>query len=669
MSRPALTLIAPLLALLAGCAQLPAGDNGPPLVLPPALHAEGVPPLPMRLVEAVRPYTTIAGHALVDVHPQRAEMVVAHRPPDASITQIFRLRAPMAALEPLTRGADPVSSADWEPGQGRFLVFSRSRGGDEANQLYRLDPDSGAETRLTAPDRRHALLGWLPGSRLLVASVPLDRTAAGGRREQLQTELAIVDPLAPEAARLVARLDGIGWFAAAVAADGRRVALGRARSSTDSEVWTLDLEAGPSSLRKRLPATDAPTASVRPDAFSADGRHLFLRSDAAGEFRELVRLDLASGAVQRLSAHIPWDIGSVEASPDGRRLAVLANAGGRSTLHLFDAASGAELAFPAAAALAGADVARVRWADGGRALALQIAGAGGPAQIHRLSLDASAVQAWTQPAGVDRLKPAQFAQAEAVRWTGVDGLALSGWMHRPDPRRFPGPRPVLMLVHGGPASQADAGWIGRYHYLVEERGVAVIQPNVRGSSGFGKTFVSLDDGWKREDSVKDLGRLLDWIATQPLLDASRVVVMGGSYGGYMSLAASVHFADRIAGAVSTVGISNFVSFLERTESYRRDLRRTEYGDERDPAMRAFLQRISPLNNVERITKPLLVVQGRNDPRVPWTESEQIVRRLQQRGQPVWYLLADNEGHGFARRENAEAYFATVVRFLDHVWTR
>jgi dipeptidyl aminopeptidase/acylaminoacyl peptidase len=195
-------------------------------------------------------------------------------------------------------------------------------------------------------------------------------------------------------------------------------------------------------------------------------------------------------------------------------------------------------------------------------------------------------------------------------------------------------------------------------------GIAVFQPNVRGSAGYGKTYLSLDNGRLREDSVKDMGTAIDWMATQPRLDATRVVVSGGSYGGYMALAASTLLADRIAGAVSAVGISNFVSFLENTESYRRDLRRAEYGDERDPAMRAFLQQISPLNRVDRISKPLMVVQGRNDPRVPWTESEQIVRSLQQRGSPVWYLLAANEGHGFARRENSDYYFAAMLQFLQ-----
>ena len=256
---------------------------------------------------------------------------------------------------------------------------------------------------------------------------------------------------------------------------------------------------------------------------------------------------------------------------------------------------------------------------------------------------------------------------------GADALRLfdaRSFSELPQPRlppaRFAGRRPVLIDIHGGPEAQAQSGFLGRSQYFVQELGIAIIRPNVRGSSGYGKTFLSLDNGVLREDSVKDIGALFDWIAAQPNLDASRVVVAGGSYGGYMSLAVATNYASRIAGAIDVVGISNFVTFLETTESYRRDLRRAEYGDERDPAMRAHLLRISPLNNAQRITKPLLVVQGRNDPRVPWTEAEQIVakaRASDATGQGVWYLRAENEGHGFARKENADFQFYAMVMFL------
>jgi dipeptidyl aminopeptidase/acylaminoacyl peptidase len=222
----------------------------------------------------------------------------------------------------------------------------------------------------------------------------------------------------------------------------------------------------------------------------------------------------------------------------------------------------------------------------------------------------------------------------------------------------------MISIHGGPEAQSRVGFLGRNNYFLNELGVAIIQPNVRGSTGYGKTFVALDNVMKREDSVRDIGALLDWIAKQPNLDASRVLVTGGSYGGYMSLAVSTNYAERIAGAIDIVGISHFVTFLQTTESYRRDLRRVEYGDERDPKVREYLNAISPLTNASKIKKPLFVVQGKNDPRVPYTEAEQIVASARASKADVWYLRAENEGHGFARKENSDYLFYATIAFVE-----
>jgi dipeptidyl aminopeptidase/acylaminoacyl peptidase len=457
---------------------------------------------------------------------------------------------------------------------------------------------------------------------------------------------------------VLAELPGGGWFGAVVSPNEQQLAITRFIAATHSEVWLIDLASG--DRRRVLPApADVLRAAHRLAGWSADGRRLFVVSDRASEFRELMAFELAGGTLERLTRHIAWDVDDVALSRDGRSIAATANVDGRETLHLFDAASGRELPLPAPPSGA---VARVRAHPANGELALVIDSSRGPLQIHTLDAQGSTA-AWTQPAGTEQVDLSALPEQRIVRWPSFDGRTISGVLSLP-PARFAGPRPVLMVMHGGPEGQAKQGWIGRLNYLSLERGIAVLEPNVRGSSGYGKTFLDLDNGRLREDSVRDMAAAIDWIATQPELDAKRVVVYGGSYGGYMALAASVRLADRIAGAVSAVGISNFVSFLENTESYRRDLRRVEYGDERDPAMREFLTSIAPLTLADRITKPLLVVQGRNDPRVPYTESEQIVRSLQRRGRPVWYLLADNEGHGFARRENADFYFATVVRFLE-----
>ncbi len=636
------------------------------LAPPAALRVEGVPPLDPAVLAPIQRYSQVLGHGVADWHPLQREMLVSHRLPGASTAQLFRLRSPLGALEPLTSGPDPVGNGRWEPRQGRFIVFARGTGGDEVFQLFRLDPDTLATTQITPGGQRHEFGAWLPSTaQVLYTSVPLDRTAAGGTRADVTTTLSVVDPMKPEQRRAIAELPGGGWDGIEVSPDETRVAITRYVSATRSEVWLLRLADG--QRQQLLPAAgETVVASHFSAGWTPDGQSIFVVSDRASEFRELMRLDLATPApagLKRLTAHIPWDVADGDLAPGSGLLALTVNVDGRDELRLLDPATGAERALPAATRLSTGSVGALRTHRRTGELALVNSGARAPAQVLSLDPKTGAVQAWTQPYTPAGLDLASLPDPEIVRWKSFDGRTISGILYLP-PARFTGKRPVYMSVHGGPEAQSKLGWKGRLNYLTQELGVAVFEPNVRGSSGYGKTFLNLDNGRLREDSVKDMGTAIDWMTTHPRLDAKRVVVAGGSYGGYMALAASVRLADRIAGAASTVGISNFVTFLERTESYRRDLRRVEYGDERDPAMRAFLESISPLNLSDKISKPLLVAQGKNDPRVPWTESEQIVRKLQARNSPVWYLLADNEGHGFSRRENADFYFATLVKFLQ-----
>ena len=271
---------------------------------------------------------------------------------------------------------------------------------------------------------------------------------------------------------------------------------------------------------------------------------------------------------------------------------------------------------------------------------------------------------WTA-SEVGGLDPARFAEPTLVRFPSFDQRQIPAFVYRP--KLAPGAKaPVLISIHGGPEGQAQPSFSALTQFNVNQLGYAVVVPNVRGSSGYGKTYLALDNGQKREDSVKDIGALLDWIATQPDLDASKVVVQGGSYGGYMVLASLMHYSDRLAGGIDTVGISHFSTFLKNTQSYRRDLRRAEYGDERDPVMAAFFDRIAPLNNAARIGKPLFVIQGANDPRVPASESRQIVDAVRAKGVRAWYLLAKDEGHGFRKKSNIDYQNGAAALFLTEI---
>ena len=645
------------------------------LTPPAALLLQGVPPVPAVIAEAVARFSDFAGHVLQDWHPSRRELLATHRPAGGNIAQLYRVTAPGAPGMPgtppetLTDGPEPIAAAWYMPqGDGQSIVLARGTGGNEVYQLYRLTPPSRSQTLLTDPDQRHNLEVWLNRSaRALVSSVPLDRTASGGRRAEVSTTLWLMDPARPGERRDLATLPGGGWGAAAVSPDDRQAALLRYVSATESEIWLLDLASG--ATRRLLPAPSAPTgtspSAYFPQAFGADGQTLYLISDQASEFRELMALNLASGALQRLSAHLPWDVESAQLAPNGQLLALQLNVAGREELRLIDARSGQDLALPGLANLPAGSVQRLLFHRQTGELAFGLGGARGPGQIHSFNPASAATEVWTRARLHPALDVSGLTEQQIVRWTSFDGRSISGLLNRP-PARFTGRRPVLINIHGGPEAQAKIGFAGRNNYLLQELGIAIIQPNVRGSSGYGKTFVGLDNGRLREDSVKDIGALLDWIASQPDLDPQRVVVAGGSYGGYMSLAVATTYPQRIAGSIDVVGISNFVSFLENTESYRRDLRRVEYGDERDPLMRAFLLGISPLTHAARISRPLLVVQGKNDPRVPFTEAEQIVAQVRGNGTPVWYVRAENEGHGFARKENADYQFYLTVMFLRRV---
>ena len=634
------------------------GSAGPFIAPNANLHVEGIPPLPASIAVDVARYSDFRGQGFAGWHPLRPEMLVTYRGTGRDTVQIHRVNAALAQPEPLTDFADPVRSASFDPLTGESVVFERSSGGDEASQIYRLVTTTGQVTQISEPGERHDMQAWLRRSaRLLYLSVPLDRTAGGQRREAIEQRLTLVDPAEPAARRRVAVLPGGGWSVAAVSWSDRQATLTRFLSAAQSEVWLLDLASG--ERRQLLPAAGAAPAAYSALAWKHDDSGFFFLSDRGSEFRELMFYRLADASVQRVSRGLHWDVDSASLDASGRLLAVRANVEGRGELRFFSAESFDELPQPA---LPPGSVTGAVFHPRLPLLAVTTTDARSPSRVGVLDPASGALRPWTTPAAPPGVDVAGFGEQRIVRWKGHDGLSLSGIANLP-PARFTGKRPVLIEIHGGPEEQARLGFIGSYNYFVEELGIAVVRPNVRGSAGFGKTFLSLDDGLKREDSVQDIGALLDWVATQPNLDASRVMISGGSYGGYMSLAVATHYAGRIAGAIDRVGISNFVSFLQNTESYRRDLRRAEYGDERDPAMREFMLRIAPLTNAAKITQPLFVIQGRNDPRVPYTEAEQIVARVRSNGSRVWYLRAENEGHGFARKENADWQFYATVMFL------
>ena len=393
--------------------------------------------------------------------------------------------------------------------------------------------------------------------------------------------------------------------------------------------------------------------------FSKDGKGLYLVSDRNAEFQRLAYYDLATKTYSDLTQQIPWDVESFDLSEDGKSLAFVTNEDGTAVLHVLDTATRQEKVLPK---LPIGQILGLSWHPNGRDLGFTLTSARSSTDVYSLDVTTGKLDRWTE-SETGGLNTSNFSEPQLVRWNSFDRKTISGFLYRPA-AKFKGKRPVVINIHGGPEAQFRPTFLGRNNYYLDEMGVALLFPNVRGSSGYGKTFLKLDNGALREDSVKDIGALLDWIKTQPDLDADRVLVTGGSYGGYMSLAVATNYSDRIRAAIDIVGISNFVTFLERTEGYRRDLRRVEYGDERDPKMREFLLKISPLNNAQQIKKPLFVIHGKNDPRVPLQEAEQIAATVRKGNTPVWYLMAKDEGHGFGKKKNVDFQFYATVMFLQ-----
>lgn len=610
------------------------------------LVVEGIPEIPLSLVEQVKRYTEFRGALLSSWHPVKREMLISTR--FANIPQVHQVRSPLGARKQLTFFSEPPSSASYQPTQGDYFVFSKDIGGSEFDQNYRYDLVTGDVTLLTDGKSRNSSGVWsTKGDRMAYTST---------RRTGKDNDIYLVDPKNPQSDRLLTTLEGGGWWVMDWSPDDRQLLVMQYVSVNESYLWMFDAQSGDHTLL--TPKGKQPVA-YGGGVFSHDGKGLYVVSDRDSEFQRLGYLDLRSKRFTPLSDRIQWDVEDFALSKDGKRLAFVTNEDGISVLHVLDTQTRKELKVPK---LPNGLIFGLDWHSNNRDLGFTFTSARSNADVYSLDITTNQIQRWTE-SETGGMNISNFSEADLVRWKSFDGKTISGFLYRP-PQKFTGKRPVIIDIHGGPEGQSRPGFLGRQNFYLNELGMALLFPNVRGSTGYGKSFLKLDNGFLREDSVKDIGALLDWIATQPDLDAGRVLVTGGSYGGYMSLAVATTYSDRIRAAIDIVGISNFVTFLERTESYRRDLRRVEYGDERDPQMREFLTSISPLTNASKITKPLFVIHGKNDPRVPLNEAEQIVATVRKNNIPVWYLMAKDEGHGFSKKPNVDFQFYATVRFIQ-----
>jgi dipeptidyl aminopeptidase/acylaminoacyl peptidase len=624
----------------------------PSVVPPPLLQRlergnlvfDNIPPPDAALSARLARYLQSREASLVDWLPD-GSLLISTRFGDTE--QLHRLASPLGAREQLTFYPEPVNFARAAPRGGGF-VYLRDQGGDENSQVYYQAAD-GAVRQLTQGAFIHGNPVWAHDGKRVAFY--------GNDRDGVSYDVYVVDVTSGAAPQLVVGGQQDAWYPLAWSADDVRLLVWRYVSISESYLYIANLSTG-----ELTPLdTSGRKIGIRDAKFAPDGRSVYVLSDEDSEFIHLRLIDPVTHQVRRITPDAGWDVEAFDVSPDGRYIAYVLNQDGRSRLMVLDTATHADVPAPG---LPEGVITRVVFERSGLRFGLSLASAQSPGDVYTYDLEHQRLERWTrsEPGPVD---VRTFTSPELIRYPTWDRVAghqrlLSAYVYRP---RTAARCPVVIDIHGGPESQFRPGWDPFIQFLVNELGYAVIAPNVRGSSGYGRSFLALDNGELREDAVRDIGSLLVWIGAQRAFDRERVAVMGASYGGYMTLASLVHYRERLRGGIDVVGISNFVTFLRNTSAYRRDLRRAEYGDERDPRMREFLERISPLTNASRIRKPLLVVEGLNDPRVPASESEQLVWRVRAGGGEVWHLIAKDEGHGFRRKANRDVYLETAAMFL------
>ncbi len=627
-----------------------AGEVQERTVLNGQIVVQDIPEITRETSESLARYHNIRSTLFMGFTPNSKNIYVKTR--FNGVNQIHRVDRPGGRRLQLSFGEEPVGEAVRQSG-GNLIALAMDKGGSGFDQIILFNPKNGETRLLTDGKSLNNRMVWdQSGTRLAYRST---------RRNGHNNDIWIMDVEAPDQARILLEANnGALWKPVDFSADGKMLLVQYYAGITDSRIYVLNVASG--DLNLLVGSLEEPTSSVA-SGFNHDDTAVLFVSNQRGNAAEIGSVPVSGeGPFQYVKESITWDVSEFELSSDGKRGAFVTNEEGISKLYLFDPK---KMAYERVRKTPVGVISSLRFSPDGRKLGMTLNTARTPSDafvlnLKRKPLSFDKLVRWTH-GEVGGLDADKFIQPRLVHFparmlTNERIILMPAFVYQP---RGKGPFPVVIYIHGGPEGQFRPSFNGQIQMWVEKLGVAVIAPNVRGSLGYGESYLSMDDGFLRENAVKDIGFLLDWIAIQKKFDESRVAVYGASYGGYMSLASAVYYSDRIRGVIDRAGISNFVTYLENTQGYRRDLRRIEYGDERIPEMRAFLESISPLNNVDKIRTPLLIATGQNDPVVPVSESMQMVNALRENGQTVWYMNALNEGHVFEKKENRD-YFQTVT---------
>lgn len=610
------------------------------------LIAEGIPQIPASLAEEVGRYQFRAA-TLLSWHPTKREMLIRTRFGDTG--QVHLVKSPGGARTQLTFFADSVATGSYQPKKADYFLFSKDSGGNGLVQIYRYDLGSGDITLLTDGKSRNVDgISSNAGDKIVYRST---------RRNGRDRDLYILAPSIPKSDRLLAQLEGGSWFPVDWSPDDRKLLVIESVSVNERYLWLFDALTGEKT--PITPKNGNEKISYDGGQFSKDGKGIYVTTDRDSEFQRLAYIDIASKQYTFLTDHIKWNVEQFALSPDGKIIAFVTNEDGVSILRLLDTVNGKEKATPK---LPIGVISAIQWHANATEFGFVLESARFPADVYSLDVKTKKVERWTY-SETGGINTENFVEPELVRWKSFDDRVISGFLYQP-PSRFTGRRPVIIDIHGGPELQSRPGFLRGDNYYLNELGIALLFPNIRGSSGYGKTFLTLDNGLLRENAYKDIGALLNWIKTRSDLDADRIMVQGVSYGAGVTLAVATRYNDLIRCSWAGAPTSNIATLLNN-----RPDRRPEYGDERDPNMRAFFERIAPLNNAPKITKPLFILVGQNDPITPPSESEQMVATVRKNGSTLWYLKAKDEGHGFTKKRNLDfAFYATILFVKEYLLT-
>lgn len=610
---------------------------------------EDVPETPEEIKSRIQQYQNTRSASFADWLPNDGGILISTR--FGNTSQLHTVKSPGGARNQISFFDEPVSNGSFCPSsEYNGFLFTKDTGGNEFSQIYWYDMKTRSSEMISDGASRNFGIVWSnKGDRFAFTS---------SRRNNIDFDIYVSDMKSAKSATIKVDRGGGYWMATDWSPDDSKLIVIQYLSSTKSNSFILDLK-----TKELTQINDNKTEAVFLARFwDKTGRKIYATTNLGTEFNTLIQYDIETKKIEYITKDIEWDIEEGTVNKSRTKAAFTVNENGFSQLYLMDLPSNT---YKIVSNLPVGQIYSFKFHPSRMELAMVMNSTETPGDVYSLDLNSGKSKRWTS-SEVGGLNTSLFPKPELISYETYDELngkkrTIPAFVYKP--MNAKGPLPVMISIHGGPEGQHTPGFSSFYAFLANEMGIAVIAPNVRGSSGYGKTYLKLDNGFNRENSVKDIGKLLEWIENKSEFDKNRIAVFGGSYGGYMVLSSMYNFNEKLKCGIDIVGISNFVTFLENTEEYRRDLRRAEYGDERDPKMREYLLSISPTNHVSEFTKPLFVIQGANDPRVPASESEQMVKSIRENNGKVWYMLAKDEGHGFRKKENRDRMTEAIAMFL------